>query len=131
MDKATENIGTDDDLRDVILESMKQKLKDIETKYDTIIDRLEKEVQEDRTHAQDTYKAIKGMVDTIRDDGGKISPGVLQALNGAITNLQNSTQREKEILQEIAKKQQQLEMLYELSKPQGNDGAFDKDDLLE
>jgi len=130
MDDTTPNIETED-LRKVVLESIKQKLVDVETKYNTIIDRLETEVQDDRKHAQDTYAIIKEMVGTIRDSGGRISPGVLQALNGSVTNLQNSTQREKEILQEIAKKQQQLEVLYEMSKPQDNEDVFDKDDLLE
>jgi len=60
---------------------------------------------------------------------GKTSPGILQSLNGAITNLQNSTQREKEILQEVAKKQQQLETLYELTR-EPDDGEFNKNSVL-
>ncbi len=107
-------------------DSIKEKLDAIEVKYNAIIERLEEEVQNDRTHAQETYFSIK----IYKDDGGKPSPGILQALNSAITNLQNSTQREKEILQEVAKKQQQLETLYELSKDP-DDSDFDRNELLD
>ena len=111
-------------------DTIKEKLDAIEIKYNDIIERLETEVQADRKHAQDTYESIKTIIQEHVDVGGKSSPGMLQALNGSITNLQNSTQREKEILQEIAKKQQQLETLYELSKPE-DDSDFDRNKLLD
>jgi len=111
-------------------DSIKERLDAIEVKYNAIIERLEKEVIDDRTHAQETYFSIKNIINIYKDDGGKPSPGILQALNSAITNLQNSTQREKEILQEVAKKQQQLETLYELSKDP-DDSDFDRNELLD
>ena len=108
----------EDENGDSVLEDdtdvLQDKLDKLDAFYDRVLERLEKEVQEDRLQAQGTYQQANKVVKTIMDESGTPQPSLLQALNGAMKNVQDSTQREYQLLQEVSKAKQVLEELQEM-----------------
>ena len=110
---------------------IQEKLDKLQTVYDRVLERLEKEVQADRIQAQKTYDQANQVVQLVIAEANIPQPSLLQALNGAMKNVQDSTQREYSILQEVSKAKQALEELQELSMEEANaTGDFHRDEFL-
>ena len=127
MKEDIEKIEVIEDGSDVIQE----KLDKLQTIYDRVLERLEQEVQADRIQAQKTYDQANQVVQLVIAEAKVPQPSLLQALNGAMKNVQDSTQREYSILQEVSKAKQALEELQELSMEEANaTGDFHRDEFL-
>ena len=92
------------------LEKIESQLKIASDLYNTLISRLNIYTEEDRQKCQLVYDKFNKIVDTME----KVSPGVLDALNSAMSNLLASTQRHRELLQEVSKTKTKLEEIHSL-----------------
>jgi len=132
MKKDIEKIGeVFEGIEEAETDVIQEKLDNLQEIYDRVLKRLEEEVQTDRVQAQKTYDQANQVVQLVIAEANIPQPSLLQALNGAMKNVQDSTQREYSILQEVSKAKQALEELQELGMEEANaTGDFHRDEFL-
>jgi ABC-type bacteriocin/lantibiotic exporter with double-glycine peptidase domain len=110
-----EEIQKTDDAKDIINE-LNQKRKEAIAKienqlqeatqlYSTLLGTINTYSENDRKLCQDVYNKMFEIVNTTEKRG----PGMLEALNSATKNMLDSTQRLRELLQEVGKTKTKLE----------------------
>lgn len=131
MAEASDIIIEIEQKRKEAMERIEQQLKVAEELYSTLLTRLNDYSEADRKKAQQVYEKMLHIV----NNAEKYTAGMLEALNSAMGNVLSSTQRQRELLQEIGKTKSKLEEINTLMSDSGDDeggsGEFNMNDLLE
>lgn len=107
--------------RKVALVKIDQQIKNATELYDSLMTKLNKYSEEDRERC----KAVYDKMFTLVNNAEKLSAGMLDALNSSMGNLLSSTQRQRELLQEIGKTKSKLEEVQTMM----SDDKSDEEDL--
>jgi hypothetical protein len=102
--------------------------------YNNLVDQIKKCAETDRVKAESVFEEFFTKAKS-SDTVPMALPGICSACNQAMTNLLNSTQRLKELLQEVGKTKSSLEDAFDLANGGGNVdpqsfGVFDRRKVL-
>lgn len=131
MPDASDIINEIEQKRKEAMERIEQQLKVAEELYSTLLTKLNDYSEEDRKKAQQVYDKMFHIV----NNAERYTAGMLDALNSSMGNVLSSTQRQRELLQEIGKTKSKLEEINTLMGDAGEDDSgnseFNMNDLLE
>lgn len=94
----------------VALSKIQQQIETATLLYEKLMGKLNTYSEDDRTRCQKVYDKIFEVVNSL----DKPSAGVLDSLNAASANMLSSTQRQRELLQEVGKTRVKLEEIQTL-----------------
>jgi len=124
------------DSSDEYLIQLKNQIDKFDQLYTSLVDQIKRCAETDRQKAEDVFKEFFALTKSSTIPPAALS-GVLSACNQAMANLLNSTQRLKELLQEVGKTKTSLEDAYDLASGGGSGnqqspmGVFDRRKALQ
>lgn len=125
-------IDPESESSDAYIAQLKSQIDKFNKLYESLVDQIKKCAETDRQKAEEVFKEFFDLTKSSTIPPAALS-GILSACNQAMANLLNSTQRLKELLQEVGKAKTGLEDAFDLASgggPQQPAGILDRRKIL-